>query len=80
MALGTNKALSVLLRSPRSQIWEGRCRESGYIERTNINVSFNTQNHTDARGSNREVKHDVSGRRQTAKTTSDFELFYFNRK
>ena len=27
---------------------------------------------------NREVKHDVSGRRQTAKRTSDFEYFSSN--
>ena len=27
---------------------------------------------------NREVKHDVSGRRQTAKRTSDFEFFSSN--
>ena len=26
----------------------------------------------------REVKHDVNGRRQTAKTTSDFEFFSFS--
>ena len=32
------------------------------------------------RPSNREVKHDVIGRRQTAKVASDFEFFSFVRK
>ena len=30
------------------------------------------------RGDNREVKHDVNGRRQTAKTTSEFQFFSSN--
>ena len=51
----------------RGLAWHGR----PYERRNTLTFSYNDFN-------NREVKHDVNGRRQTAKITSNFELFLSN--
>ena len=43
-----------------------------------LNYSFSQFPNFSVYGVNREVKHDVNGRRQTAKITSDFEFFSSN--